>query len=133
VDSERLRLEAYHKLSASSNATNTREDLDKIKAELEDRYGVAPQPVINLLDVTELRQTANRMGLKDVLLIGQVARIAPIEFDEATQVAFSKLYPGARYLATAKTLNIPTPMVTSDREMIDWTWALLEQLNRATN
>jgi transcription-repair coupling factor (superfamily II helicase) len=130
VDSERLRLEAYHKLSASSNASNTREDLNKIKAELEDRYGPIPQPVENLLDVTELRQTANRMGLKDVLLIGQMARIAPIEFDEATQVAFSKTYRGARYLSTAKTLNIPTPMVTSDREMIDWTWTLLEQLNR---
>ena len=131
VDSERLRLEAYHKLSASSNASNTREDLNKIKAELEDRYGPIPQPVENLLDVTELRQTANRMGLKDVLLIGQMARIAPIEFDEATQVAFTKVYRGARYLSTAKTLNIPTPLVTSDREMIDWTWALLEQLNRA--
>ena len=81
--------------------------------------------------MTELRQTANRMGLKDVLLIGQMARISPVEFDEATQVAFTKLYQGSRYLATAKTLNIPTPMVTSDREMIDWTWTLLEQLNRA--
>ena len=130
VDSERLRLEAYHKLSASSNASNTRADLDLIKAELEDRYGPIPQPVTNLLDVTELRQTANRMGLRDVLLIGQMARLAPIEFDEATQVAFTKLYKGSRYLSTAKTLNIPTPMVTSDREMIDWTWALLQQLNR---
>ena len=130
VDSERLRLEAYHKLSASSNASNTRADLDRIKAELEDRYGPTPQSVTNLLDVTELRQTANRMGLKDVLLIGQMARITPIDFDEATQVAFSKLYPGSRYLSTARTLNIPTPKVSSDREMIDWTWTLLEQLNR---
>lgn len=92
---------------------------------------MAPQSVINLLDVTDLRQTANRMGLKDVLLIGQMARISPIEFDEATQVAFSKLYPGSRYLSTAKVFNTPTPKVTSDREMIDWTWALLEQLHRA--
>jgi hypothetical protein len=73
------------------------------------------------------------MGLKDVLLIGQMARLTPIEFNEATQVAFTKTYPGSRYLATAKTLNIPTPPVTSDREMIDWTWALLAQLNRTTN
>jgi transcription-repair coupling factor (superfamily II helicase) len=132
VDSERLRLEAYHKLSAASNASNTRADLDKIKAELEDRYGVAPQSVSNLIDVIELRQAANRMELSDVLLIGQMARIAPIEFDEATQVAFTKLYPGSRYLLTAKNLSVPTPANATDREMIDWTWALLEQLNRAT-
>ncbi len=132
VDSERLRLEAYHKLSAASNASNTRADLDKIKAELEDRYGVAPQSVSNLIDVIELRQVANRMELKDVLLIGQMARINPIEFNEATQVAFSRLYPGSRYLSAAKNLSVPTPQDATDREMIDWTWALLEQLNRAT-
>jgi transcription-repair coupling factor (superfamily II helicase) len=132
VDSERLRLEAYHKLSAASNASNTRADLDKIKAELEDRYGVAPQSVTNLIDVIELRQAANRMELSDVLLIGQMARITPIEFDEATQVAFSRLYPGSRYLSAAKNLSVPTPINATDREMIDWTWALLAQLNRAT-
>jgi transcription-repair coupling factor (superfamily II helicase) len=132
VDSERLRLEAYHKLSAASNASNTRADLDKIKAELEDRYGVAPQSVINLIDVTELRQVASRMGLKDVLLIGQMARISPVELTEANQIALSHAYKGSRYLATAKVFNVPTPTVGTDREMIDWTWVLLEQLNRAT-
>ena len=131
IDSERLRLEAYHKLSAASNASNSREDLDKILAELEDRYGVAPTPVSNLIDVIELRQVANRMELKDVLLIGQMARITPIEFDEATQVAFSRTYPGSRYLSQAKVLSVPTPVGVSDREMINWTWALLEQINRA--
>jgi transcription-repair coupling factor (superfamily II helicase) len=132
VDSERLRLEAYHKLSAASNASNTRADLDKIKAELEDRYGVAPQSVINLIDVTELRQVASRMGLKDVLLIGQMARISPVELTEANQIALSHAYKGSRYLATAKVFNVPTPTVGTDREMIEWTWVLLEQLNRAT-
>ena len=135
VDSERLRLEAYHKLSAASNSTNTRADLDRIKAELEDRYGTAPQSVVNLIDVTELRQVANRMGFKDVLLISQTARIAPVDFDEATQIAFSRIYPGSRYLATARVLNVPTPKDQNgeplkDREMIDWAWTLLEQLNR---
>ena len=136
VDSERLRLEAYHKLSAASNASNSRDDLEKIRAELEDRYGPAPQSVINLIDVTELRQVANRMGLTDVLLIGQMARISPIEFDEATQIAFSRSYSGSRYLSTAKVFNVPTPKDAAgdplqDRAMIDWAWALLEQLNRA--
>ena len=137
VDSERLRLEAYHKLSAASNSANSRAELDKIKAELEDRYGVAPQSVINLIDVTELRQTANRMGLKDVLIVGQMARISPVELEPAAQVALTHLYPGARYLQAAKTLNVPTPKDASgnpakDRDAIDWTWALLEQLRKSS-
>ena len=53
VDSERLRLEAYHKLSAASGEKGTRATLDAILAELEDRYGKAPQSVLNLIDVTE--------------------------------------------------------------------------------
>ena len=138
VDSERLRLEAYHKLSAASNSANSRSDLDRIKAELEDRYGTAPQSVVNLIDVTELRQVANRMGFKDVLMISQTARIAPVDFDEATQIAFSRIYPGCRYLATARVLNVPTPKDQNgeplkDRAMIDWAWTLLEQLNRSNS
>jgi transcription-repair coupling factor (superfamily II helicase) len=129
VDSERLRLEAYHKLSAKSNGSNTRAELDAIKQELEDRYGVAPESVSNLIDVTELRQAANRMHLKDVLLIGQLARIAPVELTPENQIKLSHIFPNSRYLATAKTFNVPIPQNLSAREMIDWTWLLLKQID----
>jgi transcription-repair coupling factor (superfamily II helicase) len=56
VDSERLRLEAYHKLSAASGDKGSRGQLDAILVELEDRYGAAPKAVKNLIEVTELRQ-----------------------------------------------------------------------------
>jgi transcription-repair coupling factor (superfamily II helicase) len=129
VDSERLRLEAYHKLSAKSNGSNTRAELDQIKQELEDRYGVAPQSVTNLIDVTELRQAANRMQLKDVLLIGQMARIAPVELTPENQIKLSHIFQGSRYLATAKAFNVPVPQNLTAREMIDWTWLLLKQID----
>jgi transcription-repair coupling factor (superfamily II helicase) len=130
VDSERLRLEAYHKLSAASGVKGTREQLDAILAELVDRYGPAPQSVQNLVDVTELRQQANRLGLKDVMLLGAAARMQPVELSEAEQVRLSHAYPGLRYLQSNLLLNVPAPKDASgeplrDRAVIDWTWAFL--------
>jgi transcription-repair coupling factor (superfamily II helicase) len=133
VDSERLRLEAYHKLSAASNASNTRADLDAILDELQDRYGLAPQSVMNLIDVTELRQQANRLKVKDAMMLGTQARISPVELAENEQVRLSHQYPGLKYLQSAKLLTVPLPKDASgetlrDKEMIQWAWVLLAQV-----
>jgi len=133
VDSERLRLEAYHKLSASSGERGTRAQLDAILVELKDRYGDAPASVVNLIDVTELRQQANRLGLKDVTLLGAQASLKPVELTEAEQVRLSHALPGLRYLQTNKLLTVPIPKDASgealrDRAVIDWTWALFARI-----
>ncbi|CAB4625098.1 unannotated protein [freshwater metagenome] len=109
LDSERLRLEAYHKLSAASGESSSKENLVAILSELEDRYGTAPEQVRNLLEVTELRQIANRIGLKDVNLLTSVARITPIDLTESEQVKLSRDYLGLKYLQSAKTLQLPIP------------------------
>jgi transcription-repair coupling factor (superfamily II helicase) len=130
VDSERLRLEAYHKLSAASGEKGNRAALDAILAELIDRYGDAPASVVNLIDVTELRQQANRLGLKDVTLLGAQANFKPVELSEGEQVRLSHLFPGMRYLQTNSLLTVPAPKGADgeplrDRAVIDWTWAFL--------
>ncbi len=127
VDSERLRLEAYHKLSAESGIKSDRGRLDLILAELEDRYGKAPEPVRNLIEVTHLRQQANRLGLKDVNLLGLQAKFAPVSLTDAEVVALSHRIPGSRYLQTSKLLTLPAPTSSvgeplRDAEVIDWLW-----------
>jgi transcription-repair coupling factor (superfamily II helicase) len=127
VDSERLRLEAYHKLSAESGIKSDRGRLDMILAELEDRYGKAPEPVKNLIEVTHLRQQANRLGLKDVNLLGLQAKFAPVTLTDADVVALSHKIPGSRYLQTSKLLTLPAPTSSvgeplRDAEVIDWLW-----------
>ena len=135
VDSERLRLEAYHKLSATSGDKGTRAQLDAIFQELEDRYGKAPQSVVNLIDVTELRQQCNRLNLKDVMLIGNQFKLTPVELTEANQIQLSHIYPGLRYLASAKQLSVSAPkdnngIQLENRALIDWTWAFLAAVFR---
>ena len=138
VDSERLRLEAYHKLSAASGELGTRAQLDAIFQELEDRYGKAPQSVTNLIDVTELRQQCNRLNLKDVMMIGNQFKLTPVELTEAKQIQLSHVYPGLRYLASAKQLSVPAPRdsegeILQDRALIDWAWVFLAAVFKETD
>ena len=130
LDSERLRLEAYHKLSAASGETSTRATLDSILAELEDRYGKAPQQVKNLIEVTELRQIANRVGLKDVNLLTSVARLQPVVLTESQQVQLSRQYQGLKYLQSANSLQLPIPSsadgVVSGQELIAFAREIFE-------
>ncbi|MFM6977959.1 MAG: transcription-repair coupling factor [Micrococcales bacterium] len=128
VDSERLRLEAYHKLSATSGETKNKDDLHKILEELEDRFGPAPQPVKNLIEVTALRQQANRLEIKELTMLGTQTKINPIELTPEQQVKLSHNIPGLKYLQTSKTVTLPTPKDLKDQEVIDYTWALLAKI-----
>jgi transcription-repair coupling factor (superfamily II helicase) len=133
VDSERLRLEAYHKLSAASGEKGSRAQLDAILAELEDRYGTAPEAVRNLIEVTELRQQANRLGLKDFNVLGLQVKLQPVDLTEAQQVQLTHLFPGTRYLQSAQTLMVPAPRDANfeplrDKPIIDWAWAFLARV-----
>ena len=138
VDSERLRLEAYHKLSAESSAKSTRQKLQEILAELEDRYGKAPKAVVQLIEVTALRQQANRLGLKDVNLLGAMAKLSPVELSEKELVELSHKLKGVRYLQSSKLLSVPVPISSgtepkSDDEVIDWLWQLFAIVFGAKN
>ncbi|MEN9713375.1 MAG: transcription-repair coupling factor [Actinomycetota bacterium] len=133
VDSERLRLEAYHKLSSASGESGTREQLDEILAELVDRYGTAPQPVLNLIEITALRQQANRLGVKEFTMLGSQVKLMPIELTAERQVALSHEIAGLRYMQGSRTLTLPTPRSATgepvrDREAIDAAWVLLARL-----
>ncbi len=130
LDSERLRLELYHKLSAESGAKSSKQRLDEILAEIEDRYGKAPEQVKNLIAVTHLRQVANRLGLKDVNLLGSQLKLAPVDLTDAELVALSHQVKGLRYLQTSRLLTAPAPIAEDgeplrDQAVIDWLWKFL--------
>jgi len=133
VDSDRLRLEAYHKLAAASGATGTEQQLEEIKAEIEDRFGPAPVPVLNLLEVATLRQQANRQGLLEVNLLGALARVQPVDLTESELVQFSHIYPSLKYLKSSQLMTIAIPKsddseTIRDQEVINWVRNLLGKL-----
>ena len=132
VDSERLRLEAYQKLSAASGPNAKQDAIDLVLEELADRYGEPPEAVTNLIAVSRLRRRAQQAGLSDVVAMGSNLRIAPAELPDSRQVRLQRMYPGARIVAAQKVALVPLPVkdgeALPDAELIGWVRGLLDAI-----
>lgn len=109
VESERLRLEAYQKFSAASHPQAPEDHVALVMEELTDRYGEPPAQVQRLAAVSQLRRRAARLGLSKVVAAGTALRIEPVELPGSRKMRMNRMYPGARYTETTKTLQIPLP------------------------
>jgi transcription-repair coupling factor (superfamily II helicase) len=129
VESERLRLEAYQKLSTASAPTSTDTQIDEVRDELADRYGDPPAQVANLIAVSRLRRAAVKAGLSEVVAMGPNLRVAPAQLADSVQVRLQRMYPGAKYFAAANAVSVPMPRVNgeplADADLIDWAATLL--------
>ncbi|GAA1958175.1 transcription-repair coupling factor [Microbacterium deminutum] len=132
IDSERLRLEAYQKLSAAASASATEDALDHVVDELRDRYGELPSEVEGLLAVARLRRRAAQAGLSDVVAMGPNLRIAPANLPDSMRVRLQRLYPTAKLLSGGDALVVPQPRVggeaVADVDLIGWVGQLIDQL-----
>jgi transcription-repair coupling factor (superfamily II helicase) len=132
IDSERLRLEAYQKLSAAAAVSAKDDAIDLVVEELTDRYGRPPAEVEGLLAVARLRRRAAQSGLTDVVAMGPNLRVAPARLPESMRIRLQRLYPKAKLLAGGEALVVPLPTAggaaLSDADLIAWTGQLLEQL-----
>ncbi|KAB1864072.1 transcription-repair coupling factor [Microbacterium algeriense] len=130
IDSERLRLEAYQKLSAASAATAKDDAIDLVIEELVDRYGSPPEEVEGLVAIARLRRRAARAGLTDVVTMGSNLRIAPARLEDSIKVRLQRLYPKAKLVAGGEALVVPMPTVPAaigvgveplpDAELLEW-------------
>jgi len=125
VESERLRLEAYQKLSTASSPAAGDDSVDRVLEELTDRYGEPPEQVRNLIAVSKLRRKAQKAGLGEVVVMGDKLRLAPADLADSIQVRLARMYPGARYHAAAAAALVPLPAEHTDAQLIAWTDDLL--------
>ncbi|WP_374010038.1 transcription-repair coupling factor [Leifsonia sp. LS-T14] len=132
VDSERLRLEAYQKLSTAASPNSKDGQIDLVLEELTDRYGEPPVPVTNLIAVSRLRRSAQKAALGEVVAMGSNLRIAPAILPDSIQVRLQRLYPGSKYHAAPKVATVPLPRLNGealpDTELIAWVADLLGAL-----
>ncbi len=129
VDSERLRLEAYQKLSSASSPMARENQIGLVLEELIDRYGEAPQPVQNLIAVSRLRWQAQQAGLGEVVVTGSNLRVAPANLVDSIQVRLQRMYPGSRYFVQNGSLTVPMPRTggepLDDAVLIEWAGSFL--------
>ncbi|MEE2815249.1 MAG: transcription-repair coupling factor, partial [Actinomycetota bacterium] len=128
IDSERLRLEAYQKLSAAASATAKDDAIDLVVEELRDRYGEPPAEVEGLVAVARLRRRAAQAGLADVVAMGSNLRIAPAHLADSMRVRLQRLYPKAKLVANGDAMVVPLPQDADDANLIAWVRQLLDAL-----
>jgi len=135
VESERLRLEAYQKLSTASSPTSSDDQIDSVLDELTDRYGEPPAPVLALIEVSRLRRAAQKAGLSEVVVMGSNLRVAGVDLPDSMQVRLQRMYPGSRWFAQANAVSVPLPrahgQAPSDDELIVWVEQLLASIYSA--
>ena len=105
INSERLRLEVYRKLAASTD----NRDLQLAVEEMEDRYGPVPEEVSRLLAVSRLRHQARRAGVSEIITQGTRIKVGSVELPDSRQVRLKRLYPGSNYRAAAKAIQLSFP------------------------
>jgi transcription-repair coupling factor (superfamily II helicase) len=129
IDSERLRLEAYQKLSAASGPAAKDGQIDAVVEELADRYGVPPEPVEHLVAISRLRRQAQLAGLSDVIATGSKLRIAPAKIPDSRRVRLERMYPGAKHFAQNDVILVPFPTpggeAPGDADLIEWVTRLI--------
>lgn len=129
VESERLRLEAYQKLSTASSPAASTDSIDRVLEELTDRYGEPPVQVQNLIAVSRLRRMAQKAGLSEVVTAGGNLRVASMELADSIQVRLQRMFPGARYFGQTHSVSVPMPVrqgiPLADADLIEWTGQLL--------
>jgi len=122
IDSERLRLEAYQKLSSAAGAGAADDAIDLVAEELVDRYGALPEEVQTLVTVARLRRRAARAGLTDVVAMGSNLRVAPARLADSMKVRLQRLYPKAKLVGGGEALVVPMP---TESDLIEWVGNLL--------
>ncbi len=128
IDSERLRLEAYQKLSAAATATAPDDGIDLVVEELLDRYGPPPPETDTLVAVARLRRRAARAGLSEVVVMGGRLRLAPAPLSDSMTVRLRRLYPAAKVIAGGEALMVPMPEDWGAEHLIAWVDQLLTAL-----
>ncbi len=103
VGREDLRIEAYRRLAL----VTTQAEVDDIAAEWADRYGPPPAPAAALLRVARLRAECARLGIREVAVARDIARIAPLRLKTSQMVRLARRWPKAIYKEDLAQLVFP--------------------------
>ncbi|WP_454043038.1 transcription-repair coupling factor [Cellulosimicrobium sp. Marseille-Q8652] len=129
IATERLRLEAYRKIAAATDAPQ----LAEVRAELVDRYGALPDVAAALFDVADFRNHARRAGLTDVTAQGKLIRFAPVDLPESAQLRLKRLYPGTLLKPAIRAFLVPYPTTARiggrplrGTEVLEWARQLID-------
>ena len=132
ISSDKLRLEAYRKISAASN----KEERDDVRAELHNRFGSLPREVENLFSLARLREHARQAGISEISALGTRLRFARVDPPESVRMRMSRIYHGFIYRPVTHLVLLSAPFQNKDYaedfsadDVINWVWKVIDDLN----
>jgi transcription-repair coupling factor (superfamily II helicase) len=114
VTREDLRLEAYRRLAT----VTTHGEVDDIRDEWLDRYGPLPSPADALLAVGHLRAECARIGVREVAVARDVARLSPLALRAAARIRLQRRAPKAVFKEDIQQLVLPLPRGANAAEFV---------------
>ncbi len=114
VPSEDLRLEAYRKLAT----VRTTAELSDVETEWRDRFGPLPDPARALLSVAAVRVECIRIGITEIVMNGNEARISPVQLRASQTKTLKRLSPRATLKESTEVLTIPLARGTQPAEAL---------------
>jgi transcription-repair coupling factor (superfamily II helicase) len=115
VSREDLRIEAYRRLAV----VTTHAEVDDIAAEWSDRFGPPPPPAEALLRVARLRAECARIGIREVAVAKDIARISPIRLRTSQSVRLQRRFPRAVYKEDLAQLVLPMSLSGTRASRLD--------------
>jgi len=119
IESERLRLEAYQKISAASFPSAPDDAISNEIDELIDRFGPIPEQVATLASIARLRRRIGAWGITELVTTGNNLRIVGGNVPESRQVRLQRLYSGAKWVSALGAAVVPMPAKDGD-DLIEW-------------
>jgi len=127
ISDENQRLRAYRQIANAGDAASR----ERVEKDLEDRYGPAPDEVRHLLDYSELKTTAEKLGIE---VIDRRHGLLNVKFHAQTRVDPARLMHlvrrnrGAQF-TPAGMLLLPLDGVSAPREILDFLRERLAELH----
>ncbi len=128
IDSERLRLEAYQKISAASFPDAPADAIDSELDDLRDRFGEPPAEVLTLAAVARLRRLVATIGLTEVVTVGPNLRVAGKPLPDSRQMRMTRLYRGSKYIAAMDAALVPMSEMDGIA-LLDWVTSVVLSLH----
>ena len=105
VPYEQAKIEIHRRVAGALEVA----DVERLREELEDRFGPVPEPLANLLALQRARIKLGQAGARDVSLRGERLAVTPIELDSARARRLREQLPQALYESGRSQVSVRVP------------------------
>ncbi len=105
VPYEQAKIEVHRRVAGALEVA----EVEKLREELEDRFGALPEPVENMLALQRARIKFGQAGARTVSFKGDRLAVVPIELDSTRARRLREELPGALYEASRSQVSMRVP------------------------